>query len=87
MNSLLHGESTLVNEVTNICKQGFWILIQQKEYFVPFAEYPEFRKATVEQILNFKMFSPTQLHWEAIDCDIELDALDKPENSPLKFNT
>jgi hypothetical protein len=81
-----HGNSILTNnEVTNISKHGFWILINSNEYFVPFNEYPEFKKATIDQIINFEMLSPIQLHWKSIDCDIELSALEKPQHFPLKY--
>ena len=86
MSLLSHGNSTLINdEVTSITKLGFWILIDKVEYFVPFTDYPDFKKARVEDILEFKKLSPTQLYWEKLDIDIELEALKNPENYPLSF--
>jgi len=86
MNLKQNGNSTLINnEVTNITKLGFWILVDNNEYFVAFADYPEFKKATVEQIINFETLSPNQLHWSQLDCDIELGALEKPHQFPLRF--
>ncbi len=86
MNSNRHGGNTLVNnEVTNISTNGFWVLIHDKEYFIPFNTYPIFKKATIEQIINFKMLSPNQLYWEQLDCDIELEALENPEQFPLHY--
>ena len=78
-----HGTSTSPNEVTNIGATGFWVLIDEVEYFIPFREYPVFEKATVQQILDFKQLSPRQLHWPALDADVEIDALDDPEKYPL----
>ena len=37
------------SEVTNICAFGFWLLVDDWEYFVPFADYPAFHEATVAQ--------------------------------------
>lgn len=71
--------------VTNITNIGFWILIDRKEYFVPFEHYPRFRKASIDQITDFKMLSPQQLHWESLDCDIELEALSYPSVFPLRY--
>jgi hypothetical protein len=85
MNLQQHGNSILVNEVTNITKIGFWILINGKEYFVPFIEYPVFKQASIEQIINFEMLSPQQLHWKSLDCDIELNALANPQQFPLIY--
>jgi len=87
MSSSTHGSDTLISDgVTNITNIGFWILINRKEYFVPFEHYPRFRKASIEQIADFKLLSPKQLHWESLDCDIELDALSYPKSFPLSFS-
>jgi hypothetical protein len=86
MNLPEHGNSILTNnEVTNISKHGFWILIERNEYFVPFNDYPLFKKATVEQIIDFEMLSPHQLFWKSLDCDIELAALESPQQFPLFY--
>ena len=71
------------SEVTNIGPTGFWLLIDDEEYFVPFANYPVFQKATIEQIFAVQRLSPSQFHWPALDADIELDALEHPEQYPL----
>ncbi len=80
------GTNTLTNsEVTNISSIGFWILIEDKEYFVAFNEYPEFSNMSVQEIFNVKMLSPEQLYWEKHDIDIELSALKKPNQFPLVY--
>jgi len=87
MSSSEHGSTTLINNgITNITNIGFWVLVNRKEYFVPFEHYPCFRKATIEQIADFKISLPGQLYWESLDCDIELDALSNPEAFPLHFS-
>ena len=80
------GTNTLTNsEVTNISSVGFWILIENKEYFVSFNEYPEFSNIPVKEIFNVKMLSPEQLYWEKYDIDIELSALKNPNLFPLIY--
>ncbi|MFC1466596.1 MAG: DUF2442 domain-containing protein [Candidatus Brachytrichaceae bacterium NZ_4S206] len=79
------GTNTSVSEVTSITAHGIWLWVDDHEYFVPFADYPALKKATVEQLLAVKRLSPTQLCWEALDVDIELDALEHPEHFPLQF--
>ena len=56
------GTNTLVNEVTSIGAKGFWLLVENGEYFVPFADYPIFKTATIEQIFDFKRIGPKQYH-------------------------
>ena len=74
------------SEVTSITEIGFWLLVDNVEYFVSFADYPVFWKATVAQIYTVQRQSPTQFHWPELDADIELEALDRPEQFPLVFH-
>jgi hypothetical protein len=71
-------------QVTNIEQDGFWLLTQDGEYFVAFADYPDFYHATVAQIHNF-MGALDGCHWPDLDIDIELDALKHPERFPHKY--
>lgn len=75
------------SEVTTITAHGLWLCVDDREYFVPFADYPLFKQATVEQLLAVKRISPAQFYWEALDVDIELDALEHPEHFPLQFKS
>ena len=71
------------SEITSIGSTGFWLLVDDKEYFVPFADYPVFKQATVEQIFAMQRIGPDQFHWPDLDADVELEALDHPEQYPL----
>lgn len=71
--------------VSGINDLGLWILIEDHEYFVPFSYYPGFKNASVKQILNIRFSPPSQLHWDELDIDIEIDALAHPEFFPLVF--
>ena len=71
-------------QVTNIEQDGFWLLTPDGEYFVAFADYPDFYQATVAQIHNFRGVLDG-CHWPDLDIDIELDALKHPERFPRKF--
>ncbi len=83
MISNLPGTNTSHSEVTSIGLTGFWLLVDDAEYFVPFADYPVFQTATVEQVFAMQHLSPTQFYWPNLDADIELDALTNPERYPL----
>jgi hypothetical protein len=78
-------DSNLVSEITRIDRQGFWLLVDDREYYVPFDDYPAFRQATLAGIFAFQQQSPTQFHWPGLDIDIELDALAHPDRFPLVF--
>ena len=85
------GTNTLVQnnvafaEITHISPFGFWILSEETEYFVDFADYPEFKDATIQQILDFSTDFSGDFHWFALDIDIEKDSLKNPENYPLHY--
>ncbi len=83
MSSGLRGTGISAYEVTAIDQTGFWLLVDDREYFVPFDHYPIFRKATVEQIFGVRRMGPENFHWPALDADIELEALEHPERYPL----
>ena len=40
------GTATSQAEVTNISPHGFWLLIDERELFLPFEGYPWFRRAS-----------------------------------------
>lgn len=83
MPSSLTGTGTSGNEVTAIEATGFWVLLDDREYFIPFADYPVFRDAPVRAIFNVRQLSPNQLHWPDLDADVETDALAAPGSFPL----
>ena len=85
MDSSKSGIITSVCSVSGINDLGIWVLVEDIEYFIPFAEYPGFRDSSVSQLLNFRFSPPSQLRWEEIDMDIELEALALPDSFPLGF--
>jgi hypothetical protein len=85
MNLSSPGDATSLCEVTNITRHGFWLLVDDHEYFVPFTDYAAFRAATVIQIYAVERVAPDQLYWPALDVDIDLRALKHPESYPLVF--
>jgi hypothetical protein len=86
MVSLAPGIATSQCEVTNISRLGFWVLIDDREYFVPFADYPAFQTASVKQIYGIERSASDQLYWPALDVDIDLRSLEYPEAFPLAFS-
>jgi hypothetical protein len=85
MRSSKHGTSILPSNVTSITSFGFWVINEDKEYFIAFNDYPAFKTVPVDKIFNLKVLSPKQLYWPEMDIDIELDALENPERFPLFY--
>jgi hypothetical protein len=57
----------------------FFLLVQDRVYFVPFDNYIAFLNATIEQIHNFKEAILGFFHRPMLDIDIELEALEHPD--------
>ena len=85
--SEIHGTHTLDVEVSYISPLGVWILINEKEYYMPFVEFPWFRNASSEHIHNVKEVSPNHYFWEDLDVDLTLDMISNPETYPLRYIT
>ena len=77
------GTSTSVTEVTNISQHGFWILVDERELFLPFDEFPWFKSAPVEQILRIERLGGRHLYWPDLDVDLTLDSIENPDRYPL----
>ncbi len=78
------GPATSAAEITNISKHGFWLLIDGRELFLPFTDFPWFKRAPVEAILRLDRPTPGHLHWPDLDVDLSLDSIEHPELYPLK---
>lgn len=82
MSSSQLGNNTSV-AVTDISPDGIWALLHGEEYFMPFEQFPWFRKATVEQILNVIEESPGSYHWPDLDVDLDIETIRNPDRFPL----
>ena len=83
MKSRTRGRSISEIEVTNISKHGFWLLLDNRELFLPFNEFPWFEKAPVSAILNVERPQPDHLYWPDLDVDLSVESIDHPERFPL----
>jgi len=77
------GIGTSEVEVTNISRHGFWLLVGDEELFFAFDEFPWFKDASLQAILNVERQGPDYLHWPALDVDLTLDSIRNPEKYPL----
>ena len=77
------GTTTSAAEVTNISGHGFWILLDGRELFLPFDEFPWFRDATVAEITELERPRPEHLRWPRLDVDLTVDSIEHPERYPL----
>ena len=77
------GKSTSEVEVTNVSSHGFWLVVEGEELFLPFAEFPWFRGASIDKLTRVERPRPGHLYWPELDIDISEDSIRHPEKFPL----
>ena len=85
MKSNVAGNVTLKAEITNISVHGIWLLFKNKEYFLPYTEYPWFREAKISEIQNIRILHDRHLYWPEIDVDLNTHILESLESYPLSW--
>ena len=83
MKSALHGADTSSAEIGNIGRHALWVLVDEREYCIPYDKFPWFREATIAQLLNVQLLHGDHLYWPDIDVDLSLSILECPERFPL----
>jgi hypothetical protein len=87
MRSETPGTVTSDIEVTNISRHGFWLLLEDRELFLPFEEFPWFAEAPVGAILRVERPQPNHLYWPDLDVDLAVESIEHPDRYPLKART
>ena len=83
MKSAKLGRHTSAVEITNVSVHGFWLLIEDKEHFVSFDQFPWFRDAAIGQFVNVELPSAHHLYWPDLDVDLAVESIEHPERFPL----
>jgi hypothetical protein len=76
------GADTLEVAVTNVSTHGFWLLLGAEELFVPFAEFPWFKDASIAKLLHVERPQAHHLYWPDLDIDLAVDSIRHPERFP-----
>jgi len=74
-------------EVNDVSPLGIWMLINEREYYIPFIEFPWFRNAPLAHVQNVKEISPNHYFWEDLDVDLTLNMIADPYSYPLRYTT
>jgi uncharacterized protein DUF2442 len=77
------GSTILAVEITHISRHGFWLLFDNEELLVPFANFPWFRHATIDQLLNVERPTADHLYWPQLDVDVSVQSVRDPSAFPL----
>jgi len=85
MKSSMLGKSTSKAEVQDISKQGVWLYVLGKEYFLSFDRFLWFMGAKISNIFNLELIHGHHLYWPELDVDLDLESLEHPHRFPLIF--
>jgi uncharacterized protein DUF2442 len=70
-------------EVTNVSTHGFWLLVDDREMFLPFDLFPWFRDASIGSLVNVERPHLQHLRWPELDVDLAIESIEHPERYPL----
>jgi hypothetical protein len=84
MKSALHGKAISAVEVSSLGPEGFWLLVDDRELFVPFKEFPWFQDARIREIMSVERPSPHHLRWPDLDIDLAVESIEHPDRFPLR---
>ena len=70
-------------EVSLVSNQGFWLLTDDEELFLSYADFPWFKEATIAQITQVERPTKNHLYWPNLDIDLSLESVRHPAKFPL----
>lgn len=83
MRSAELGRNTSAVELSNVSAHGLWILLDDRELYLPFTEFPWFRDASIGQLANIERPRADHLYWPDLDVDLTVESIEHPERYPL----
>ena len=83
MRSEQPGGNTSPVEVTHISEHGVWLLVEGRELFMPFKQFPWFRAASIAAVMRVELEGPGHLYWPDLDVDLAVESIEHPERFPL----
>lgn len=91
MKSSAAGKNTSVSkkkssvEVSGITRKNIWILLDGKEYNLPYKDFPWFKNASIVDIYSVQLTPAGNLRWKSLDVDIEIESLKFLDQYPLVY--
>jgi hypothetical protein len=83
MKSAASGKNTSGVEVTRVSTRGIWLMLDREELFLPYAEFPWFRRAAIDDVAFVERVTSDHLRWPALDVDLTVESIRHPERFPL----
>lgn len=77
------GKATSLIDVGNVSRHGFWLLLEGREVFLRFVDFPWFRDASIRELCNVTLPRAHHLYWPDLDVDLAIESIEHPERFPL----
>jgi Protein of unknown function (DUF2442) len=77
------GLDTSAVEISLVSNKGFWLLLDDEEHFLSYADFPWFQNARVSEVMTIERLSATHLYWPLLDVDLSLHTIKAPAAFPL----
>ena len=77
------GIDTSVPELTHVPRFGLWLRLDDEESFLPFEQFPWFRRVTIEQLSVIERPTSYHLYRPLLDVDLAAQSIRKPSDFPL----
>jgi hypothetical protein len=81
------GKNISKAEVTHISTHGLWVLVGEREYLLPYSDYPWFSDAKISDLMTVKLIHGRHIRWPSLDVDIEMESLEYPDKYPLVYQS
>ncbi|MBS0575762.1 MAG: DUF2442 domain-containing protein [Proteobacteria bacterium] len=79
----MHGANTSAVEVTQVSRNGLWLLLDDEELLIPFEHFPWFRKGSIDALTHVERPTRDHLYWPDLDIDLSVASIRRPECFPL----
>lgn len=79
------GSNVLKNSDFRFKDNGFWLCVEDKEYFLTYDKYTWFMGAKVKEIIDVQLLHGYHLYWPQLDVDLEIETLENPQDYPLIY--
>ena len=84
----MNGTSVKKNaEVKMVTSEGLCLIVEDKEYFAAFADFPYLAELPSTQIFNVEYCGHGHIRWDYADIDLHTKILAHPEDYPLRMQT
>ena len=85
MKSKIAGKNISRAEILNVSPNGIWLIVKDREYFLPYENFPWFKDKKISEIFNLKLLHNRHLYWPELDIDLDLESLKNTEHYPLVY--